>query len=226
MVWVRQAMRPAEFRTFLAWERGAGPFWPYVVLSPCAAPLQAGTRLGPLRAARRLLDEELFPLLGQSLRRRAILLDLPLNLSLATAPSWRMAGWVVVPLVPRWPADSVVLPVQTVLAQLTGLAPRLSGPLPSDPRGVVFLLDGERAGPGRPLRPVRRLDNRYAYAVDLFPPAEALVAWGIASVHVVTSNVVLAADLAAVKEDYRRAGLPADHTWLSAPARGAVASAA
>jgi hypothetical protein len=186
-------------RALVAWQRAAGPYWPYV----CAAPF-----VGPrLAAGRPLLDPS--PALtafaaGFDPARTALFVDLPPEAALAAAPALRAGGWWVVPVIQRWCAPSAVLPGERLRASLIEVGRRL--PRPADARGgAVFLLDGARRG--RPGPPPPRFDNRYEYPTCRFPPPDLLRARGVEVVGWLAPASV-APDLADYARGLTRAGLP------------------
>jgi hypothetical protein len=145
--------------------------------------------------------------------RAAIFVDVPLATSLPSTGELRKAGYWVVPIIQRWAAERAVLPCERLVADLMAYAPPT--PWPADSRGVVFLLDGGRAGPrqvwGQTLttheEPTRgRFDNRYSYPACRFPPPIFLQAMGVTRVDWISTSGI-APDLAWYAESLAEAGL-------------------
>jgi hypothetical protein len=115
----------------------------------------------------------------------AIFLDLPPIPVLSATAEFARRGFYVVPVIQRWPRPSSALPTAELLHALVEFS-RAARP-PQSPRGVVFILDGERGGPlsgGQPGIPPdpRRFDNRYHYSADRFPAPALLAERGIGKV--------------------------------------------
>mgnify|MGYP001298735869 CR=1 FL=1 len=60
--------------------------------------------------------------------------------------------------------------------------------------GIALLFDGERGGTPATLAPNRRLDNRYGYPPDVFPPAAAPRDWNVSAVVSASSTSAPRAD--------------------------------
>jgi hypothetical protein len=163
-------------RALVRWQHAAGPYWPYVCAAPfLAAALARRGRLGQpsealVKAMRALPQHE----------RAAVFLDLPAGETLPATAQLGRLGFLVVPVIQRWVVEAAVLPGEDLQAQLVGHAP--PGRPPDAGRGVVFLLDGERAGPSAPA-PARRFDNRYQYPICRFPPPDFLRRYGVRRVY-------------------------------------------
>jgi hypothetical protein len=121
------------------------------------------------------------------------LVDLPPERTLGWALGLNDQGFIVLPLIHRWPAEPCLLPAAAITAQLIEIAGRLRKP--EDPRGVVLLLDGRRAGMGRRGRPLSRFDNRYHYGPHLFPPPELLTRHGFTRLVLLPVDKAPAADI-------------------------------
>ena len=115
--------------------------------------------------------------------RAAVFVDLPIGWTLPATAAIRALGYIVVPVISRWPMTHAHLPVAAIQHALIAHAP--AEPIAeNETRGIVFLLDGERAAPGyrlprKPLANPRVFNNRYDYASSLFPSASFLRADGI-----------------------------------------------
>ena len=181
-------------RALIRWQHSAGPYWPYVCAAPFLADLampirpRCAPRASPARAPDSAVraggtlpaDPSIGRLVGQldapgdSAGARAVLADLPIEMTLAMAPALSRHGWHVVPVVQRWATEPAILPSAGLLTLLLDGADHVARP--SRPRGVILLADGERAGQSvRVPRPSgRAFDNRYAYQICRFPPASLL----------------------------------------------------
>jgi hypothetical protein len=135
----------------------------------------------------------------------ALFLDLPPFETLGLTPALMERGFMVVPIIQRWCTEPAVIPTQDLLGALVATARSLGRP--RDPRGAVFLLDGDRAGPKRPR--LTAFDNRYRYNLNAFPPAEVLKREGITSVRLVSRGEP-ARDVWAYLDALRHGGLPCD----------------
>jgi hypothetical protein len=133
--------------------------------------------------------------------RSAVFLDLPPRETLPATEQIARLGFLIVPVIQRWVVAEAVLPCEDLQAQLVGHAPR-ARQTPCE-RGVVFLLDGERAGPSA--QP-RRFDNRYQYPICRFPPPDFLRRHEVNSVYWLPAPPV-AEDLAAYMELLASGGL-------------------
>ena len=89
-----------------------------------------------------MLEAQILPLLPESGQKLALILDLPIRISLACALPLAKAGFVPVPLVYRWPVEPSNVDAGEAAALLASLAPSPRGP--TDPRGVALLLDSQR----------------------------------------------------------------------------------
>jgi hypothetical protein len=145
--------------------------------------------------------------------RPALFLDIAPVDGLSLAPALNRSGLVTVPVIQRWPVEPAVLPCRRLLARLLQAGEQVH--CPAEPRGVAFLLDGERTEPGLRLLPGgerrspvqgRRFDNRYSYRADRFPPPVLLLRQGITRVWWV-SRVGIASDLLPYARQLGEAGL-------------------
>lgn len=168
----------------LQWQDAAGPYWPYVAAAPFLGdPPAAASEPGRVRPRR------VSPPLGDALRAiggevgLALFVDLPPTRTLPATALLNDLGFIVVPIIERWVASPAVVRCDTLARDLAAYGCAVV--CPSRPRGVVFLLDGERAGPGGPLgsRTAKRLDNRYRYSTHRFPPPSFLQRQEIRAVH-------------------------------------------
>jgi hypothetical protein len=194
---------PTLGRALVRWRRIAGAFWLYV----CAAPFLAGPPPRRGRGAGPEAPIDLVEVIDRlpGAAQPALLVDLPLAATLPAAPSLVAHGYSVVPVIQRWcgTADAV-LPAGDLRRLLDEVARQTSPP--AAPTGVVFLIDGERAGPPGTV-PGRRFDNRYEYATCRFPPPELLRAQGI-DLFAILSQRESALDLAEYAERLAVGGLP------------------
>ncbi|MBI2886874.1 MAG: hypothetical protein HYY02_06665 [Chloroflexi bacterium] len=208
-------MNPSErqrLSALLRWQRAAGPFWPYVDATPFLWPVPLPVEPPrPLRAPRSVLDAlSALPPGGPACRTGrlgVVFVDLPTIPALRGALALNRAGLYVVPLISRWPAAPAALACGRLQAQLLAAARLLRRPVA--PRGVVFLLDGDRAGrrgPGAPPHAVRAFDNRYSYSANELPSAEALMALGCGSAIWLTPGAV-APDLRRYVDELARGGI-------------------
>jgi glutathionylspermidine synthase len=200
---------PARIRSLAIaltrWQRAAGDFWPYVGAAPfvstmewlawervrvrgaCALQLEDESfqrgfhdRRPPAALARAVADAEATA--GQT----AIFVDLPATAVLPVTAWLNRHDFVVVPIIQRWVAFPSVLDCSRLIDQLVAYSTRCCRV--SSLRGVVFVLDGERAGRNRTGANIGRFDNRYAYAGGLFPNPGALRRHGIRSVRWVSKS--------------------------------------
>lgn len=201
----RPRLRRASARGLLGWHRLAGPFWPYVGATPFISPMVPPSPT-PVRRAiapriARLLDPA-----GSGLM--AVIIDLPAVPVLEMASALAAAGLWVVPLIQRWLVDGAVLPAEP-LARALYTPPKTPVPPPA-PIGVVFILDGQRAGKpsrlDRRYRP-RRFDNRYEYTPHVLPPPGVLAQHGVGRVSLLTRAGRVGPDLAQYVRDLETAGL-------------------
>jgi hypothetical protein len=119
--------------------------------------------------------------------RCAVFVDRPPVESLESAPELNRLGYRIVPVVQRWCASPAVVPSEA-LAQALVEAGQSVAPL-DDPRGVVFILDGDRLGNRTPsgadprrARSGSLFDNRHEYPIDRFPPPDYLRGDGVTAV--------------------------------------------
>jgi glutathionylspermidine synthase len=236
------------------WRHAAGDYWPFVCAAPFVSAMEwlAWERFracperseGVTAAPRLQSDDEPFErglpdrcppvALTDAIDRglatadqTAIFVDLPLATVLPAAAWLNRRGFFVVPIVQRWVAWPALLDCALLLDHLIAYSWRCRAP--RIPRGVVILLDGERAGPaGRISAPVR-FDNRYAYSGGLFPSPEELKRRGIGAVDWVAEDV-LAPDLSNYASELASAGFglrtpanPLSHQE-TARVRGAIQS--
>jgi hypothetical protein len=142
------------------WQSAAGPYWLYV----CAAPLLGCAEVEHASGRQPRASNQLVQLVERELQQvsTAFFVDLPPLRSVASATALNRLGLVVVPVIQRWPARPAVLSTDRLQALLVREA-ALQCP-PVQPRGVAFLLDGERSGRARarvvPLLPPRKLTPR------------------------------------------------------------------
>jgi hypothetical protein len=169
-------------RAWLRWQEAAGPWQGWSVCPALLAPEAADvTPRAAARPAAERLAAGLAGALGGSNGGTAFILDLEPILGIHVAArlnELRIANAVL--LLPRWPYEQAVLPVDGLLSGLLGEAPRLQpGNLPN----VAFVLDAERrrAIPGRANNDARA-DNRYRLMVGDLPNLKALRAHGIGKV--------------------------------------------
>lgn len=210
--------RRAAVEALLAWQRAAGPYWPYV----CSAPFLAeGITPRPVLPTATAASQALVTAIGQlSEIRPLVVVDLPAALTLSALPALHQLGYRVVPIVQRWIVPDAVLPSRRLLNALVGAARR--APRPAEPpRGVVLCLDGERGGnPNSPAPSPARFDNRYAYPICRFPPRRFLTSDGVTGVYWV-SNGPLAEDLLPYRESLTP-DLASHDVNLAEPAGAAV----
>jgi len=137
----------------------------------------------------------------------ALFIDLPPTRTLPATTLLNHLGFIVVPLIERWVASPAVVRCETLARDLAAYGCAVV--CPSRPRGVVFLLDGERAGSGRPLglRTAKRLDNRYRYSTHRFPPPSFLLRHEIRAVRWLSERG-MAPDLQPYVDRLLDAGLP------------------
>jgi hypothetical protein len=210
---------------FVRWQHGAGPYWPYV----CAAPfLDQPRSADKLRAylSRQHVDARIQPAsaspkqtasretglidLVDSLaprKKAAIIIDLPPTQTLPASSALRASGFHIVPIIQRWVADGAVLPCAGLRQLLHANQPRGGA---ASGRGVVLLLDGERAGAPAPKQrnrsSTRRFDNRYDYRICRFPPARLLLQDGIRCAYWISDSGI-ATDLVEYVQALGRAGI-------------------
>jgi hypothetical protein len=194
--------RPSLSEALQRWQEAAGPYWMYVCAAPfVSAPSDlAQVEPSPANLALQTMLSSLTDEPGS-----AVFLDLPPAVTLPATGACNQLGLVVAPVIQRWIASTAVLPSEQLAMDLTTFAMEAMPPGPAS--GVVFLLDGDRAGPGHetqldgPGRPATQpiglpelFDNRYSYPVCRFPAPAFLQREGIERVHWVADSGV-AADL-------------------------------
>lgn len=196
-------MSSALARALVRWQRAAGPYWPFV----CAVPFLGDVPPVPRPPGRERLPRTLDRALaavppGET---PAIFVDLPPSLTLPAAPGLSRRGLAAVPVFQRWVEYPAVVPCERTVAQLVAYAP--SPGRRAEPRGVVFLLDDDRAGRRRAGRAVpRAFDNRYRYSPDRFPEPSFLLGRGVRRVVWLVGRE-LAADLRPYVAQLAQAGL-------------------
>jgi hypothetical protein len=197
---------PPLGEALVRWQHAAGPYWPYLCAVPFLADVHCRARIAPARPDR---TAPISGLLADGLKQTdprmhsAVFVDLPIESTLRQSEALRRLGFRVVPVVQRWIEERAVLPGLDLLQDLIRHQPRaLQAPID---RGVVFLLDGRRAGPVGPM-PASRFDNRYAYPVCRFPPASFFRAHGVSSGTWIADRGI-AADLREYAESLIRGGL-------------------
>jgi glutathionylspermidine synthase len=205
------------------WQHAAGDYWPFLCAAPFVSTMEwlawqkvrvreaRLPRLGNEPPERGIPDHcpptELSQVIDRALAtadQTAIFVDLPLATTLPATASLNWQGFFVLPIVQRWVAWPAVLDCSLLVEQLIDHS--RSCRAPRAPRGVVFLLDGERAGPPGARGASTRFDNRYAYSGCLFPSAKDLIRRGIDAVEWVGPDV-LAPDLSAYASELVGAGL-------------------
>jgi hypothetical protein len=193
-------------RALVRWQHAAGPYWPYVCATPFLGQIDPDpVELEPAGAAAAFLHA-----LGPAAPNQgvAVFVDLPPQETLPAAPSLRRRGSTVVPIIQRWIEPNSLLAGGPLLKCLDAYSPR--GFRPSAGNEVVFLLDSDRSGAtvgATDSSPRARFDNRYAYPVCRFPPAEFLKTQKVVEVHWL-SRAAGAADLIEYKQLLAEAGLP------------------
>jgi glutathionylspermidine synthase len=189
-------------RALRRWQHAAGPFWLYVGAAPFLSDLEAGS----VTERGRRVPHVLSAALGDATdpEPRLIVVDLPAVPILRATAALNARGYVVVPVIQRWLADPAVLASRDLLDALVAAGFRCRRP--DHPRGVILVLDGERAGTsGRRARPGTAFDNRYDYSGGRFPAADLLQNQGIASVRWLSRNG-LAPDLESFARSLAEAG--------------------
>lgn len=183
---------PALARALVRWQRAAGPYWPYVCAAPflgrVALSFKAPARTQPARALADRIDMLAID------ARVAVFVDLAATVTLPATALFNQLGFVVVPIIQRWVAAPAVVRCERLLELL--ILCRARAIKPEKQRGVVFLLDGERAGrpAARTMRP-RAFDNRYVYRVDRFPAPDFLQGAGTSRVAWLGPTTAIATDL-------------------------------
>jgi hypothetical protein len=180
---------PPLVRAFVYWQRAAGRYWQFV----CATPF-----LCPVPPASIPMDWHVDPgLIGliNSIKgpRPAIFVDLALSRTLPATPALESLGFRVVPIIQRWPNAKAVLPSGPIQQEL--IACRSRHRASEADRGLIVLLDGERAGPEQgSASPDQLFDNTYPYVICRFPPVRLLHEDGVGATYLVSSAGV-ASDL-------------------------------
>ena len=159
-------------RALARWQHAAGRYWLYV----CSAPF-VGDRIkvdqSDAGRPSRLVVDAVRSVPGEE--RAAIFVDLPTRLSLPSTRRLNDLGYVVVPVIQRWVTEPAILRSARMVDTLVRYGASVRRPQPD--RGVIFILDGERAGPPRVAdspAPKRTFDNRYVYPACRFPPPALL----------------------------------------------------
>jgi hypothetical protein len=150
------------------WQAAAGPYWLYVGAAPFVLPevKEMGLDPDPDRAVVRVVARFLEG------RRGVVFVDLPPERTLPLTSA--LADHRIVPALQRPGADRRLRRLLETLAPVAPVA---------DPRGAVFLLDGDRAR------------YRYEYPECRFPPPRLLHAEGVEAVGWVAPAGVVAPDL-------------------------------
>jgi hypothetical protein len=170
-------------RTWRRWQDAAGPWQGWSVcpallapetanITPSKSPRPAADRIAA-SLARSLQDSR-----AQDTGGTAMILDLEPVLAVCVAArlnQLRLANAVL--LLPRWPYQQAILPVDGLLDGLVSQATRLTH---GDLMNVAFVLDAERtrAVPHR-AKHDQRADNRYRLTVADLPNLSALRSRGI-----------------------------------------------
>ncbi|HLZ07325.1 MAG TPA: hypothetical protein VKT80_01965, partial [Chloroflexota bacterium] len=181
------------------WQHAAGDYWPFVCAAPFVSAMEWLEWAGRQEQPRpKIVDCRPPAVLAQAIEdtgadgRIAIFVDLSATSVLPSTAWLNRRGFVVVPIIQRWVGHPAVLDCSRLIDQLIAFS-RHCRPLKS-PRGVVFVLDGERAGRKGVVGFQTRFDNRYAYSGGLLPSPDDLRRQGIIVVRWVTTSE-LAADL-------------------------------
>lgn len=146
------------------WQAAAGPYWLYVGAAPFV-----GGGPEPRRGARSREDVELVAAVDAFLagRRGIVFVDGPPDRTLPSTRAFAQRGIAVVPAYQRWCGDGAPRSGRRLRELLVALAPDEPA---VESRGVVVLLDGERAG------------HRYEYPECRFPPPRLLRAEGVEAI--------------------------------------------
>lgn len=202
---------PELARALVRWQHAAGPYWPYVCAAPFVGDVGIATLDAAARTQARRARSHIPRTVWQSLvahEPTAIFVDLPPAWTLPSTPLLNELGFYVVPIIQRWTASPATLRCELLVAHLVELGQEVARPRHA--RGVVFLLDGERAGltkrPSPRLQSRRVFDNRYQYPICRFPPPHVLLDAGIATLQWIASANV-ADDLRPLLGRYAEAGL-------------------
>lgn len=198
-------------KALLQWQRGAGPYWPYVCAAPFLAASWTATRVNRRRTG---LPRQMLSQIVRSAQAAhpAILIDLSPTRTLPSAPALNRLGFLVAPVIQRWVAAPAVLPCEPLLEELVAGAAQIRAI--GKPLGVVFVLDGDRNGqpggsetrsPGSRARH-SRFDNRYRYPICRFPPPDFLRSHGVSAVCWI-SRTGIADDLLPYAQQLAQAGL-------------------
>jgi hypothetical protein len=167
-------------RSWQRWQAAAGAWKGWSVCPALLAPEAAAI---PPRAMDRPEADDVVAGLTRTMQAggTALILDLEPILGISVAARLNQLGLANAVLVlPRWPYQQAILPVDGLLYALTNQARRLrSGNLTN----VAFVLDAERtrAVPGRP-RQDERVDNRYRLTAADLPNLAAIRTRGISNV--------------------------------------------
>lgn len=169
-------------RALARWQHAAGPYWPYVGATPFFGNVPAAWLSGAADRGGRALAAAILALAPDE--PTALFVDGPVTRSLLATAELNRGGFFVVPVVQRWVTTPAVLGCRLLVARLVAASAGCRPP--RSPRGVVFLLDGERGG-GLDERadaavPRRAFDNRYTYPACRFPPPSFLLAQGVTAV--------------------------------------------
>jgi hypothetical protein len=207
------------WRAYLRWRAAAGPLADFVQVEPFLSPVVSDQPCRIGRASSRTV-RRLRSLLDTSWRetdRPLVLLDAPARLALGAGIGLCHLGWMVVPMIARWPVDGAVLPVTPLTAWLLGgadAAQTASAASGSRARPVCLLLDAgrDRKVSARTLR--RRFDNRYAYDAYALPPVERLRDLNVGRALYIGPAAGIAPDLAAYADALATAGIILDVTSL------------
>ncbi|MGH2459983.1 MAG: hypothetical protein ACRDIY_14085, partial [Chloroflexota bacterium] len=170
------------------WQHAAGRYWPYVCSAPFVGDPVAIGSPSTSRPSRAIVDAARSVPPGT---RAAIFVDLPAWRSLPSTARLNDLGFAVVPVIQRWVTEPAILPSGRLVGDLLRYAAVVRRPRPE--RGIVFLLDGERAGPPRlaeSTTPARAFDNRYGYPACRFPPPALLRDDGVTGVWWLARNGV------------------------------------
>jgi hypothetical protein len=177
-------------RALARWQAAAGPYWLYVGAAPFL-----GGRVERRRPAAATRPHETLVATAAGFAREyraVVFVDLPPEETLPSTEAFHEQGLMVVPAFQRWCADGAIRRSPRLRQLLVSLAPASSV---ADPRGAVFLLDGERA------------QYRYQYPECRFPPPRLLRAEGVEAVGWIAPAGV-APDLRPYAATLAQAGLP------------------
>jgi hypothetical protein len=173
-----------RYAAWQRWQAAAGPWRGWTQCHPLLA-FDGGATASPPPSAPRASTVAIAHELGDALVREAgiaIVLDLDAVLGVEIAAKLNehhLAHAVLV--LPRWPYEHAILPVDALLATLLATSKRVA---PAEgASNVVFVLDAERRR-GVPRRPAldTRADNRYDLLVSDLPNLSALRAHGVSRI--------------------------------------------